>query len=190
MDESPEKLQEFENEVVNSEEKISKYEMIEGIKEELKESEKPNYIVVEEEIVPVVVNHETPEFHIVGKIETLYSISNLYYVTVDELMEYNNLKNYSLIVGQPLRLKPKESTEPIVKETPVEVEQEIIEEVIEEVVQEEIIEDTRVKHVVQPKETLYALSIKYKVTVEQIKSWNNLLNNNLTIGQVLVVSPL
>lgn len=42
-------------------------------------------------------------------------------------------------------------------------------------------------HTVQPKETLYALSKKYVVTVENIKHWNNLSSNELSIGQKLIV---
>ncbi len=42
-----------------------------------------------------------------------------------------------------------------------------------------------IKHTVQPKETLFSLSKEYEVTIEQIKSWNTLTNDNLIIGQEL-----
>ncbi|HSJ69376.1 MAG TPA: LysM peptidoglycan-binding domain-containing protein [Anditalea sp.] len=43
-------------------------------------------------------------------------------------------------------------------------------------------------HKVAPGETLYALSKKYNVTVEQIRQWNNLdLNSILSIGQQIVI---
>lgn len=43
-------------------------------------------------------------------------------------------------------------------------------------------------HVVQAKEGLYGISKKYGVTVQQLKDWNNLTSDNLSIGQQLIVS--
>jgi murein DD-endopeptidase MepM/ murein hydrolase activator NlpD len=42
-------------------------------------------------------------------------------------------------------------------------------------------------HTVQAKETLYSIAKKYSLTVEQLVKINNLLNNNLFIGQVLKI---
>lgn len=44
------------------------------------------------------------------------------------------------------------------------------------------------KHVVQKGETLYAISRKYAVSVEEIQKWNNLEGASLSIGQELIVS--
>ncbi|HAS46509.1 MAG TPA: hypothetical protein DCS93_38865 [Microscillaceae bacterium] len=43
-------------------------------------------------------------------------------------------------------------------------------------------------HTVQRGETLYRISRLYKVSVEDLKEWNNLANNNLTVGQDLVIT--
>ncbi|OJJ17426.1 hypothetical protein BKI52_26500 [marine bacterium AO1-C] len=43
-------------------------------------------------------------------------------------------------------------------------------------------------HTVQRGETLYRISRKYKVSVDDLKEWNNLINNNLTVGQDLVIT--
>jgi len=43
-----------------------------------------------------------------------------------------------------------------------------------------------IKHPVQPKETLFSLSQEYEVTIEQIKSWNSLTDDDLNIGQELI----
>jgi flagellum-specific peptidoglycan hydrolase FlgJ len=43
-------------------------------------------------------------------------------------------------------------------------------------------------HIVQQKEGLYAIAKKYNVTVTQIKEWNNLATDNLSIGQKLIVN--
>lgn len=44
-----------------------------------------------------------------------------------------------------------------------------------------------VYHTVQAQETLYALSKKYKVKVEEIQAWNNLSGSGIKIGQKLIV---
>ena len=43
-------------------------------------------------------------------------------------------------------------------------------------------------HEVQIKEGLYGIAKKYQVTVQQLRDWNNLNNDNLKIGQQLIVS--
>jgi membrane-bound lytic murein transglycosylase D len=42
-------------------------------------------------------------------------------------------------------------------------------------------------HFVQPGETLYSISRKYSVTVDQVKSWNRLESNQIEVGQRLKV---
>lgn len=43
-------------------------------------------------------------------------------------------------------------------------------------------------YLVEPKEGLYTISKKFGVTVQQIKDWNNLTSNNLSVGQQLIVA--
>ncbi|MEO6583957.1 MAG: glucosaminidase domain-containing protein [Ferruginibacter sp.] len=45
----------------------------------------------------------------------------------------------------------------------------------------------KILHYVSPKESLYAISKKYNVSVQQIEEWNNLANENLHVGQQLVI---
>jgi membrane-bound lytic murein transglycosylase D len=44
-----------------------------------------------------------------------------------------------------------------------------------------------INHPVKAGDTLYAISRKYQVTIDQLKEWNQLNNNNLSIGQVLII---
>lgn len=44
-------------------------------------------------------------------------------------------------------------------------------------------------YTVKAGDTLYSLSNKFYLTVEKLKELNNLTDNNLTIGQILIVSP-
>ena len=41
-------------------------------------------------------------------------------------------------------------------------------------------------YIVKKGETLYSLSKKFDVTIEELKEWNNLSNNSLSIGQKII----
>ena len=48
-----------------------------------------------------------------------------------------------------------------------------------------------IKHKVEPKETLYGLSKKYNVSVDEIKQKNEaVLQNGLQIGQILIIRKI
>lgn len=44
-------------------------------------------------------------------------------------------------------------------------------------------------HTVQPQETLFSISKKYNVSIAEIKAWNNLESNNISVGQKLTIYP-
>ena len=46
------------------------------------------------------------------------------------------------------------------------------------------------KHIVQPRESLWAIAQRYDVSSDQIKSLNNLISDDLRVWQVLYVSPI
>ena len=97
--------------------------------------------------------------YIVKKGDTLYSISNMFGLTVNELKSLNNLTNNTISVGQVLKISKQSipSTEEYDKYT------------------------------VQKGDTLYSIANRYNISVYKLKSINNLTNNTLTIGQVLNV---
>ena len=106
--------------------------------------------------------------HIVRASETLYSISRMYNVTVDELREWNNLVENNIDIGQELIVGEEgEVTVNEVEEVPV---------------------ASGTTHTVEESETLFSISRKYNVSTDQIKQWNGLTSNSLSIGQILVVS--
>lgn len=49
--------------------------------------------------------------------------------------------------------------------------------------------DSGITHTVEPQETLFSVSKRYNVSIAEIKSWNNLESNNLTVGQKLTIYP-
>lgn len=97
----------------------------------------------------------------VKKGDTLYSIARNHNMTVDALKELNNLTNNNLEVGQILLLKEEVILPP----------------------QEEVIYYT-----VKPGDTLWSIATKHNMSVEELKRLNNLISNNLSINQKLLVS--
>jgi flagellum-specific peptidoglycan hydrolase FlgJ len=43
------------------------------------------------------------------------------------------------------------------------------------------------KYVALPKDTLYSISKKFKISIDDLKKWNNISNNSISIGQVLKI---
>jgi LysM repeat protein len=107
--------------------------------------------------------------HKVAAKETLFSISRLYNVSIDELKAWNNLKDYSLSLGQELVVKKPAGAKEVVKPPEMKV--------------------ATGPHRVEDKETLFSISKKYGVTVQEIKDWNGIIGNDLKVGQLLVILP-
>ena len=110
------------------------------------------------------------DFYIVQSNETLYDVAQKNGIRLQNLYEYNSLTpDQKIFAGSRLKLKAT------AKESPVLV--------------KETLQVTTVKtYAVQPKEGLYAISKKYGVTIAQLKEWNNLTDDNLKVGQQLIVS--
>jgi LysM repeat protein len=110
------------------------------------------------------------DFYVVQNNESLYDIAQKNGIRLENLYEYNNLKgDERIFTGSKLNLKPS------VKEQPVLVRDE-----------PKIIQSKKCE--VQPKEGLYAISKRYGVTIAQIKEWNNLTDDNLRVGQQLIIA--
>ncbi len=99
--------------------------------------------------------------HKVDEKETLYGISRRYGTPVESILEYNAGAKSGLEVGLILKIPytPKQSKTAIEGKV----------------------------HKVEPKETLFSISKLYGVTTEEIKKWNNLSDNNLSVGQEIVI---
>jgi LysM repeat protein len=113
--------------------------------------------------------------HTVAPKETMYSISKMYGVTIDELKQWNNLSDNALSIGQQLVIKkgagtaaPNATKETVATTT----------------------SNTNKKgvHTVAAKETMFSISRQYGISVQQLKDWNKLEGNELSIGQELAVA--
>jgi LysM repeat protein len=107
------------------------------------------------------VNGKMFVIHRVDEKETLFAISRRYKVSVDAILEYNKEADKGLEIGQIIKVPytPKQT----VKSSDGTV------------------------HTVEAKETMFSISRKYGVTTDEIKQWNNLTDNTLSIGQSLVI---
>ena len=117
--------------------------------------------------------------HTIEAGDTLTGLSLLYDVSVEAIVQANNLTNVdSLDIGQVLII-PAEGT---VAETPTE---------------EPAAEATAVPtsteertHVVQAGENLFRIGLQYGFTVDELASYNNIANPNvLDVGQVIKIPP-
>ncbi len=102
--------------------------------------------------------------HKVSGGETLYSISRKYGAPMKDLLSANeNISINDLAIGDTLRV-------PYTRKPAKQDEQKIL-----------------AVHEVKPSETLFGISREYEVDVQEIKTWNNLGNQPLAIGQRLII---
>src|SRR3954463_16485394 len=115
--------------------------------------------VVLDSIGTETINGKVFILHQVGEKETLYAISRRYSVPVETIVQYNPSANAGLDIGQILKV-------PYVPRHAVKA-------------------STVTTHVVAAKETMFSISQAYDVSVDDIRQWNNLTSNALSIGQEL-----
>ncbi|WP_276365700.1 LysM peptidoglycan-binding domain-containing protein [Chryseolinea sp. H1M3-3] len=119
--------------------------------------------------------------HTVAAKETMYSISKMYGVTIDEIKQWNNITDNALSVGQQLVIRKSGST-PVSTTTPSSTA------TTSSTVPSPATTNKKGVHTVAPKETMFSISRQYGVSVQQLKDWNKLEGNELSIGQELIVS--
>ena len=110
--------------------------------------------------------------HKVQPKETLFSISRMYNVSVDDIKAWNNIKDSGLSVGQDILIKKGSANaqqQVTTSNTPKQ--------------QSEV----KMTHTVAQGETLYSISRQYNVPVDKIKEWNGLTGNELKLSQTIYV---
>ncbi len=100
-------------------------------------------------------------FYTVKQGDSLYSIAVKYGITVSDLQKANNLGTNFLSIGQKL--------------------------LIPEIIEESPIPPTDNTYTVKSGDTLYSIAGKHGITVDSLKTANNLTSNNLKIGQKLII---
>ncbi len=97
--------------------------------------------------------------YIVKKGDTLYSIANKYNVTVNDIKKLNNLISDDLYIGQRIKIPVNNYDNS---------------------------NDTY--YIVKKGDNLYSIANKYNMTVNELKSINNLVTDNLYVGQKLYLT--
>lgn len=103
--------------------------------------------------------------HTVKPGDTLYGLSQTYNVSVPDIKKWNDMKGVELSIGDEIWVsKPGNKNKTALKVT---------------------MKDKM--HTVDVGETLYSLSRKYEVDVPDLKKWNNLKSDEISVGQKLIV---
>lgn len=124
--------------------------------------------------------------HTVGPKESLTSIGRMYNINGRELANYNNIDyEKGLSIGQVLKIPVKAgNTEAVV--TPPPPQPAPVKSVVT-AAPATAKKGAAVYHTVEKKQTLYAISKLYNVTVADIKQWNNLTADGLSEGAKIIV---
>ena len=104
--------------------------------------------------------------HTVKSGDTLSGIAKTYGVTVANLKSWNNLKSDTIYVGQSLVVKSSNKASTASTTTVSKT-------------------NTNKTHTVKRGDTLFGISLRYDVSVANIKKWNNLNSDMIYIGQTL-----
>ena len=106
-------------------------------------------------------NTEEYDVYTVKKGDSLWSISQKYNISVKELIELNNLNNLTLQINQKLKVPKTIIIEPEENDTEI--------------------------YIVEKNDTLWSISRKFNISVNELKELNNLTSNLLSIGQELKI---
>ena len=150
----------------NTESLIIEYGFIDNIKDAQKL--KKNYKDYVDAVVDAVIEYKNipinNDYYTVKKGDTLWSVAKKYNISVNELKSLNNLDSNMLSIGQ--KLKIKENNNEIIID----------------------IDDIPNTYEVKKGDTLYSIANKYNTTVDKLKDINNLIDNTLSVGQILLIN--
>ena len=133
-------------------------------KEEVKYESLPQAIVK-------AISDTTKLYHKVELKQTLYGISQKYGTPVDSLKSWNKITNIPLEVGQILVVKQNKYDKSSIVKRPL--------------------PDGFMVHTVVKGETLFKIAQSYpNLSVEQIKKWNNKTDNNVLVGEELLIKKV
>jgi LysM repeat protein len=128
-------------------------------------------------------------FHTVEAKETLYSISRLYSVSIDELKQWNNLSGTTLSPGDRLRVSKPASTAATTTASTATTPPKTASPATTTPAAPQARPDYsgKIVHTVEEQETLYSIARMYDSNVAKLRELNNLSTDNLAIGQKLIV---
>lgn len=127
---------------------------------------KPKTEPKEKKVTTTKPNNGKSQTYVVKEGDYLSTIAKEYYVATDDLKEWNGLKDDKILIGQKLKI-------------------------YSDVKVDSKSDDAKLKgaktHTVQEGEYLTLIAKKYKVTLDELREWNDLDDDVIKSGQVLVV---
>ena len=150
--------------------------VVSKVRKEIKSDKKPvetkNEVVVLNEVKSDKNNttevSKTPEYYVVQKGDNLGNIAKKYAVSIEDLKQWNNLSDVNVQLG--FQLKIANETENLEEQVAVKKEYKTQE------------------YVVLKGDNIGNIAKKYKVSSDDIKLWNNLVDNNIQLGSSIIVS--
>lgn len=141
------------------------------------------------ELCEVEVEGINYSLHLVEVGDNLFRIAQKYNSTVMDIFKNNPAIMDSIIIpGQVLKV-PVDSKikKPFANEINTTVSQSVASKI--EPIKIKLDSTKVVYHEVEKGQTLYSISRKYSISIEELKSWNKMEDNNIKLGQKLIVSP-
>lgn len=122
------------------------------------------------------------QYYTVEKGDNLSSIAEKYNVSIADIKEWNKLKSNSVASGKSLKVR---SNVIVPKTSP-----EIINKPEQAIAAAETFDknEIEVEYVVKNGDNLGSIAKKYGKTVAELKEWNDLTSNNISLGKSLIVS--
>ncbi len=120
-----------------------------------------NLITIGQTLVIPSISDKTPGDYViytVKKGDSLWKIANSYGISVNDIVDYNNLDTTLLSIGQQLLI-------PTITPSL----------------------DDNLTYIVKNGDSLWSVAKKYNISVDELKNYNNLMTNMLSIGQVLMI---
>ena len=96
--------------------------------------------------------------------ENIYLLAKRYGTSIDAIKRANNLKSSLIIAGKTLSIPQRLSSTYVPRDVP-----------------------RKMSHKIIPGDTLSELALRYRVSVSQIKRWNNMSSTTLIAGRNLVI---
>ncbi len=137
-----------------------------------KKAEKPTEAKTTEVAVVEKENGEAAavaESHVVQPGENLTTIARKYNVSVSDIKEWNNFEDNNLLAGTKITVKAKEENE------------------VAEAAKPEV---RNVEYTVRKGDFLGIIARKNNVSLEQLREWNNLKDNNIHVGSKLIIAKV
>ncbi|MBI1836813.1 MAG: LysM peptidoglycan-binding domain-containing protein [Flavobacteriia bacterium] len=136
-------------------------------------------------LIPVNTNatpiNSEQKKHTVQAQETLYGISKKYGITSDELIEANPGIENGIKVGQELIIPESNNIQQIIEPSNSNIKTSSGKEL------SVVFSDTIIEHKVLPHETMYSISKRFMVSVEEIQKLNGLKNTKLKNGDIIKI---